>query len=595
MIKNWFQKNYNETSLEKKLLSQLNRNRLPNPKQLKYLNKFLNKQERLTLIIASVVFVVSFLFLSYSFVTNHLEVIPGSGGKYTEGSLITPSYINPIYNGSNITDDSLIKLIYSSLWQRDNNGSLSKDLVEDYQISEDQKTYTITITNKATWHSGETLTTADVLFTFNTIKDIRFKSPLRRYFLGVEAEIIDDTTIKFILVEPYSPFLELLTFGILPKHLWQDISPNNINLAQINIRPVGSGPYKFKSLSKDKNGNLKTYTLQLHKNYHKQQPLISEVNYKFFVSIEELFDALNNNRIDSANYLPNNFEEFILAPNSFNIHKIKQPQLIGVYFNLATTSILSDKSLRQALAHAINKEEIKNELYLNNADIANSPITDSSFAYTDQIRQYTYDPELAKKILTDSNWKLETNTNSTSTVTSLKKNGQVLEIELTTIDTEDGLKLAEKIATYWQAIGVKVTINSVDKNSFYTQVVKPKKYSVLIYNTFNTLNTDPYPFWDSSQVDTKGFNLSNYSNPNLDKLIESARVNNDIELREKNYHEFQKIISEELPAIFLLSPRHIYLQNKKIKGFNVNTISVPEDIYYNTINWYTEEKKSLKF
>jgi len=598
MLKTWFQKNYNKTSLEKKLLLHLNRSRTPNFKQLKYLNKFLNKQERIALASAVIIFVVSFVFLANNYLSHNLEVVASSGGKYIEGSLVPPSYINPLYSGSNTTDDSLSKLIYSSLWQRDQNGSLAKDLVEDYQVSEDQKVYTIKITKSAKWHSGEALSAEDILFTFNTIKDSRFKSPLRRFFVGVDCELIDSQTLTFTLKEPYAIFPELLTFGILPKHLWQDISPTNINLAQLNIRPVGSGPYKFQALTKDKNGNIKSYSLIVNKDYYRQAPYLHEIDYKFFASTEELFDALNNNRVDAINHLPNGVESLILTPNSFNFHQIKQAQLIGIYFNLDTNSILSDKALRQALAHAINKEELVRDLYQNKADLADSALPTISFGYSDQVKKYSYDPGLAQQILNKQSWKSSGDLSlsaSTSSVDYLKKNGQTLELTITVINNDENLKLAEKISSYWSAIGVKVVINAVDQNIFYSQIIKPKKYSILIYNTLNNLNSEPYPFWDSSQSGDKGFNLSNYNNPKIDKLLETARINNNLNLRANNYLEFQKIIAEELPVIYLLSPQHTYLQNKKIKGFNTKVISTPEDIYYNINSWYTVEKKSFKF
>jgi len=600
MPKMWHQKNYHESSLEKKLLSQLNRNRIPNLKQLKYLTKFLNPKERWLMGAALATLVISSLFLIYGFRATHLSVVADYGGKYFEGSLVTPSYINPLYYGTNTTDDSLSRLIFSALWRRDASGALEPDLVANYQISTDQKTYTIGLTKNAHWHSGEKVTSDDVIFTFNTIKDARYKSPYRKFFAGVDIEKLDDYSFKLTLKEAYAPFLELLSFGILPKHLWADISPNNISLAELNIKPVGSGPYKFKSLTKDKAGNIKQYSLVVNKDYYRTRPFIDEFDMKFFASTEEMIDALNNNRIDAVSYLPSEADKLVLAPNTYHWHQIKQPELSALYFNLQTQSILSDKALRQALAQAIDKSELIKQFYGGRAEIAHSPIPSCAFAYDDRVTKYAFDITAAKKLLADAGWKDTAVSSSASSTASsslnfLTKNNTTLEIKLTVIDSELELKLAEFIAQAWRQLGVKVEVLAVDKNIFYSQVIKPKNYSVLLYNTLNQLNSDPYVYWDSSQIADKGYNLSNYSNPKVDKLLQDARINNDLNLRLANYQAFQKIISDEIPAIFLTNPKYLYLQNKRIKGFTTTIVNASEDVFYNTTGWYIKEKKKIKF
>ncbi len=586
-------KEYNSGSLEKKLLSQFSRSRLPNLKQIKYLKRFLSKKEKWVLNISLIILVISAVFLFNKFWNNHLVITPKNGGNYIEGTLTAPSHINPLFFGLNSTDDDLVKLIYSSLWQRDKNGSLKQDLVTNLEVSADQKTYTVTITDKAKWQSGENLTVDDILFTFDTIKDSRFKSPWRRYFISVVTEKINDQQFKITLKEPYAPFLEYLTFGILPKHLWQDINPDSVNLAELNIKPVGSGPFEFKSLTKDKSGAIRTYNLKANKNYYLPTPHINEFAFKIFVSPEEIIDALNNNKIDSINYLPASYKKSILATNSYNFFELQQPELLALFFNLKKEGPTTSLKVRQAMALALNKQDIINQVYGTGASIADSPIPNCAFGYSPDITKYNYDTTKAKELLLSDGWKEITNASNSTTV--LQKSGQNLKVSITTINNEDDIKLANLIAENWKAIGIQTEIITEEKNSFYTQVIKPKNYNIILYSILNNLNSDPYAFWHSSQIDDKGYNLSNYSNTKIDRLLEESRMDGNLAKRQANYLQFQKTITEDEPAIFLANQNFLYIQSKKVKGFNTITISSPEDRLYGIGDWYLNEKKTLKF
>lgn len=586
-------KEYNSGNLEKKLLSQFGRTRLPNIRQFKYLKRFLSTKEKWFLNGSLVILIICSIFLLNKFWNNHLVITPQDGGNYIEGTLTAPSHINPLFFGLNSTDDDLVKLIFSSLWQRDKNGSLKPDLVTNFKVSPDQKTYTITITDKAVWQSGEKLTVEDVLFTIDTIKDSRYKSPWRRYFISVVTEKISDQQFTITLKEPYAPFLEYLTFGILPKHLWQDINPDSVNLAELNIKPVGSGPFEFKSLTKDKSGAIRIYNLKVNKNYYSPTPHIEEFSFKIFASPEEIIDALNNNKIDSINYLPAVYKKSILATNSYNFYELQQPELLALFFNLKKEGPTTSAKIRQAMALALNKQDIINQVYSTGANTADSPIPNCAFGYSSDITKYDYNIAKAKELLLSDGWKEVTS--ASSSITVLQKAGQNLKISITTINTEDNLKLANLIADNWKAIGIQAEIITEEKNSFYTQIIKPKNYTILLYSIFNNLNSDPYAFWHSSQIDDKGYNLSNYSNTKIDRLLEESRMDSNLTKRQANYLQFQKTITEDLPAIFLANKNFLYIQSKKVKGFNTITISSPEDRLYGIGDWYLNEKKTLKF
>ncbi|MFH1412973.1 MAG: ABC transporter substrate-binding protein [bacterium] len=572
---------YNGNNLDKKLVSNLAKSRIPSFKQLKYINKYLNNIELIILYVAIIIFAIGIVFVGAKFYNQNLEVQPETGGKYIEGMVGSPKYINPLYSSLNDVDADISSLIYSSLFKRDIHGYLTPDLVTDYKVSPDQKSYTIAIRDDVKWHNGEDLTVDDVVFTINSFKNIQYKSPLRYIFNGVDADKINDNTIQFILKEPYAPFMEFLTFGIMPQSLWQDVSPDNMTLAELNLKPVGSGPYKFKVFEKDKNGNIKDYTLEANKDYYEQAPYLKEIVFKFFVSQEEMLAVLNNNKIDAVSYMPLAYQEDIIAPNSFNFHQLSWPWITGLFFSGKQSYNLD---ARKALAYAINKTELVQEALNSQAQVIDSPILSNSFAYSNEISKYSYNPAKAKELLTKLGYKL------TDDKKWMAKNKKIFTIDITVADDDLNMTIAAKLAEYWEAVGIKTVIKSVPSRDLQA-MAQSGNFVAMLYGYKDLINPDPYSFWHSSQRES--MNIADYSNNKVDSLLEAARINNNLEARKANYAEFQKIITKELPIIFLYSSNYTYIQNKRIKGFDTDGINNPSDRFSNITNWYTKENKKF--
>jgi peptide/nickel transport system substrate-binding protein len=247
----------NQIDIDKKLVYSLSPRKIPTTKQFKYLNKFLSPRENLILKICFLIVVINLVYLGIVFFKNNFKNTPVAGGTYIEAIVGYPKSINPLYASSRDVDNDLSRLIYSSLFTYNSFGQLEKDLVENFEVSEDGKEYLMSIKGGVKWHDGQDLTANDVFFTFNLIQDERFNSPLRLELVGVNIEIVDEKTVKFILPEAYFSFPNLLTFGIMPEHIWGGVNPESVTLNDFNLKPIGSGPYKFKSLMRNKMGDLK--------------------------------------------------------------------------------------------------------------------------------------------------------------------------------------------------------------------------------------------------------------------------------------------------------------------------------------------------
>lgn len=563
-------KGVSQEDIDKKLVYALSPRKIPSSDQIRHLNKFLNPREFLIVKICLLVIVVNIIYLFAVFIRNHVRYLPVPGGEYIEGVVGYPKTINPLYAVNRDVDSDLSRLTYSSLFRYDQNGQLGNDLVDSVDISTDNKEYLIKIKSNVKWHNGNELTIDDVLFTFNLIKNPNYHSPLRSSLTSVAAEKVDDTTVKFTLAEPYSPFLELLTFGILPKNIWENINPNSAVLSDLNLKPVGSGPFKFKSLIKNKSGDLKEYRLVVNDDYYGQKPYLKNINFNFFVNYQEAVKALNGNQIMGLSYLPFNLRPELLAQNSLKLHELAQPQIVALFFNRDKNKTLADKDVRIALALALDKNQIIREIFSDVYRPVDGPILKESFAYNQAIKKYDYAPETAVSVIKD----------------------KPLTTVLTAVDVGSNVAVAEKIKAYWEKAGVKIELKAVSTEQA-ADIIKGRDFEILLYGEAVGGDPDVYAFWHSSQSGAKGLNLANYNNPTADKLLTEARATANLDERVAKYKKFQEIVTDDLPAIFLYSPIYTYAQSNNLNGFSGTMVVEPADRFSSVSDWYLKTKKKL--
>jgi len=627
--------------LNQKLVYGLSSSKIPNTKQLKHFRKVLNSKENKLINILLIFILVNLIFFASVFYKKGVESVPTFGGQYQEGLVGLPRYVNPLYSFSDV-DSDISLLIFSSLFKYNGNADLSLDLIKNYAISDNGKIYNFTIKEDVKWHDGEKLTVDDIVFTFQAILNPEFRSPWLAVFQGIEVEKIDDYNFKIVLDKPYSGFTELLSFGILPQHLWQNINPATANLAELNLKPIGSGPYKFKSLIKNKLGEIKSYNLQANQLYYNQVPYIKDVVFKFYPNFNALIAALNNDEIEGASYLSPGFENNVIATNSLNFHKLLLNQVNAIFFNQAENEALASLDLRKALALAIDKEKMVNESLNLNAIRAKGPLPASSLAFKEDLNTYRFNQVEAEKLIQEAGWNLQIisrddvdrmdnleeenliegeeigasdesgpeNKNDTSwqeiknlaETTGLELIGkwrykeeddkkQYLIITLTVPKEEISLKLSNEIKNYWQELGVRTIINEVKMEEIQKNIIDNKNFEAIIYGEMFGFNPDPYTYWHSEEK----LNISNYSNEEVDKLLENIRISFNQEEKIESYHSFQEKINQDVPAIFLYSSFYIYPQNKKIKNFNTSSIIEPRDRLANISSWYIKTKNKLSF
>lgn len=560
----------NQGDLDRKLVYTFSPRKIPTGSQIKHLKKFLNPREYLIVKICALVILINLIYLGAVYIKSHLQYSPVAGGEYIEGVVGYPRTINPLYAVNRDVDGDLSRLLYSSLFKYDENGNLGNDLANDVTISPDNKEYLIKIKDNVKWHNGSRLTVDDIIFTLSLIQNPDYHSPLRGSLATTGVEKIDDVTIKFSLVQPYAPFLELLTFGILPEKLWSNISPSGAVLSDLNLKPIGSGPFKFKSLVKDSGGNLKDYYLAVNNDYYGLVPYLKSINFKFFNDYPEAIKALNDNKIIGLGYLPFDFRKELLAKNSLRLHELIQPKIVSLFLNESKNKSLSDKEVRVALAQALDKDRVISEVFAGLYQRVDGPILPQSFAYNEAITKYNYNPEGAIVVI----------------------KAKPLTTALTVIDSGSNVAVAEKIKAYWEAVGIKVSIKIISSEQA-ANIIKDRDFEILLYGEAVGGDPDLYAFWHSSQIGSKGLNLSNYNNSAVDKLLVDARNTTKIADRVAGYKKFQEIITDNLPAIFLYSPTYTYVQSQELNGFSGTMTIEPGDRFASVNKWYLKTNKKL--
>ncbi|MDP2683572.1 MAG: ABC transporter substrate-binding protein [bacterium] len=570
-----------QADLDKKLVFSLAKKRFPSWKQIQYLPQYLSGKERLIIRGLLILIIISLGFLVVRFYQRHILYLPQDGGNYVEALVGQPSYINPVLAQSDI-DRDLTKLIYSGLFKYNENLEIEPDLADRYEISEDKKTYTIYLKPDILWHNGNSLLADDVLYTFEIIKDTEFNSPYASSFQGVELQRIDDHTISFTLPEPFAPFLSNLTVGILPGHIWNDVGPTNFRLAEYNTKPVGSGPYKFKELIKDREGTIKSYKIERNINYYSKQSYLDEISFKFYPDFESAINAINNNNVDGASYLPTNLKEN-LTHKKTTIHELQLPQYTAVFFN-QKNSLFKNEDLNKALSLGTNKERILLEALQGQGIIVDAPILEGFLGYHPDIEKFNYDPTRAAAVLDEQGWKVPEDGGLR------QKDGSILQFSLTTVDQSEYLKTAEILIENWEAINVGVELKIMNPSRVDKEVIKPRNYEAFLYGEILGSDPDPYAFWHSSQSLNGGLNLSSYFNKEVDTLLEAARQTDNIDERSQKYIEFQNLLIADMPAIFLYSPIYDYPVTEKLHGIDTKRISVPSDRFNGVEDWYSNTK-----
>lgn len=524
--------------------------------------------------------------------------IPTHGGSISEGIVGSPRFINPLLAISD-ADRDLSALVFSGLLRADTDGTLTPDLAEKYEISPDGLTYTVTLRNDAKFQDGTPLTADDVIFTIQKAQDPDIKSSKRAEWEGVTVEKVSDYVIKFHLPRAYYPFIENLTLGIIPKHLWTEENAEEFTFSLKNINPVGAGPFKIKNVVKNDKGIPTEYDLVSFSQYVGGEPYIKNVRIKLYPSEEEMLSAWKKGEVDSMGGISPEEAPSLISAGA-KIETLKLPRVYGVFLNQNQAPIFTDKTVRQALDMVVDKDKLVKDVLQGYGSVLYGPLPQSILGTSEPVSSSTTvifnqsasstDPiTKARNLLAKSGWILNKTTNILEKTVKTKKGTTVtpLEFSISAPNIPELKDAANFVSESWNALGAKTDVKLFELSDLSQNVIRPRKYDTLLFGQIIGRNPDLFAFWDSSQRNDPGYNIALYANSKVDKLLADARAVQNQDAQNAIIQKIYTEIDNDVPAIFLYTPDYLYVVSKNVKGFISGSIASPSERFADIAKWYT--------
>lgn len=518
---------------------------------------------------------------------------PVQGGVYTEALIGNIQRLNPLLDAANSVDRDVNKLIFSGLVKFDSRGIPKPDLAEAIGVSQDGLLYNITLKPDLVWHDGEDLTTKDILFTIELIRNGGEFIPadVRALWDSVEVYLFDDQNMQLKLPEAYAPFMDYLSFGVLPQHQFEGMDINEIAESTLNLQPVGSGPYQFNELLME-GSTISGIRLLANEDYAGEVPFIQEIVFRFYPDASSAYQAYVQGLVQGISEIPADLLPQVLTNNEINIYTGRLPRISLVLLNLNDTGVpfFQEVEVRKALLLGMNRHAIISEMLNGQAIVANGVILPGTWAYNDNILEVGYDPQLASDTLKNAGYVVAGEENLVRA-----KEEVALSFVLSYPDDDLHHGIAQMVAENWKAIGVDVTLEAVPPDVFLSEKLEPRAYQAALVdlNLSRTPDPDPYPFWDLGQAES-GQNYSQWNNRLASDSIEQARVTSDLGERSRLYHNFQAIFAEELPALPLYYPVYNCAVSKQILGVTMGPLFDTSDRLTTVNTWYLTTSRNQK-
>ena len=554
--------------------------------------KKLRWQILVVLITLAIVAVLLYTQQSAPVTGNVIQQQPEQGGVYTEGLVGSLGRLNPLLDWNNAADRDVDKLLFSGLVRFDERGLPHADLAESWGVSQDGTIYNFTIRPNAVWHDGTPVTSDDVIFTIEMMKSAGSLYPqdIKDLWSRVEITQLNEKNLKFTLPEPYVPFIDYLTFGVIPKHLLKSVPPDQMANAEFNINPVGTGPYQFDQLIVE-NGQIMGVVLNISTNYYGTPPFIEQVVFRYYPTSAAAFDAYQQGEVFAVGRITSDVLNSALEEPNLLMYTSRLPQMGYILFNLNNpeTTFMQDANFRRALMLGLNRPSIINSVMQGQAVVSDSPILPNSWAYFDGIEKFEYDPNGAIDLLKAEGYVIPAGGGDVRA-----KDGVPLAFTMVHPDDEVHTRIAQAIQTQWARIGVRVELQPqpYDQLVLTTLTTHTFQAALVDINLARTPDPDPYPFWHQAEA-VGGQNYSGWDNRAASEYLEQARVTADYSLRAKLYRNFQVVFAKELPALPLYVPVYSYAVDSQVQGVQVGPLYEPSDRLNTFTSWYLLTRRAL--
>jgi peptide/nickel transport system substrate-binding protein len=494
----------------------------------------------------------------------------------TIGSLADAKRLLPLLATDSASGD-ISGWIFNGLTKYDKDIKITGDLAESWDVSSDGLQIIFHLRKNVLWHDGVEFTADDVIFTYKKVTDPQVPTPYSSTYGPVEkVEILDKYTVKVVYKEPYAPALESWGMGIIPKHM---LEGKDITEEYYNRFPIGTGPYTLKEWVTGQK-----IVLEAFDDYFEGRPEVDRYIARVIPDTATMFLELKFGGIDFMGLTP---PQYKLQANTefFNnyFQKFRYPSFGFTYlgYNLLDQRF-SDKRVRQAITHAINKKDIIEGVLLGYGTPCTGPFPPESWAYNPAVKDLKYNPEISRKLFEEAGWRKGPSG-------LLEKDGKPFEFTVLVNQGNDArLKTAQIIKENLKTVGIKMNIKVLEWQAMLHEFIDKKRFEAIIMGWALSRDPDIFDIWHSSKTKEGEFNFISYKNYEVDKLLLEGRRTFDMEKRKKIYHRIHEILVNEQPYTFLYVPDALPVLHKRFKGVK----KAPLGIWYDFIHWHVPKNKA---
>jgi len=373
--------------------------------------------------------------------------------------------------------------------------------------------------------------------------------------------------------------------------LLESIPADQLASTDFNLKPIGSGPYKFDRLIVS-GGQVTGVVLVVNNDYYVQPPFIEQVVFRYYPASAAALDAYKQGEVLGISQLTNDVLESALMESTLSVYTSRLPQLGLVFLNLNNPSVefLQNEKIRRALLLGINRNIIVSHILNGQAIIADGPILPGSWAYYDEIEHFDYDPDASIVLLKDEGYVIPAGGGEVRA-----KESQFLNFSMVHPDDAIHTQIAQSIQSDLAIIGVKVDLVPVPYDSLVNDYLTPRNYQAALadINTTRTPDPDPYLFWHQSEA-TGGQNYSQWDNRTASEFIETARITADFAERARLYRNFQVVFVKDMPSLPLYFPVYSYGVDAQVQGVQVAPLYDTSDRLSLINEWYLVTRRSLE-
>lgn len=502
-----------------------------------------------------------------------------ASGQVIVGLSQEPTVFHPLMPGIEV-DAGVYYNLFSTLWGVDETGTYFPILatevptVENGGISEDGKTWTVMLRDDVTWHDGEAFSADDVKFTLDLIMQENFNADSRQgHELVTDFQVVSPTEVSWTMETAYAPYIAILarTF-IVPKHILE--GAEDPNKTDFNNNPVGTGYYMWEERIPGDH-----LTLTANPNYFGEGPNIKTLVFKYIPDLNVMYTQFKTGEIDFTGIqgiTANHYAEAKEVPDRV-VDVSPSTSIENIWFNHEYEQF-QDKAVRQALYYGMDKESIIADVYYGLPTGSESYLPEQSWAYNPDLPAHEYNPEKAIELLEGAGW-VDSDGDGIR-----EKDGVKLSF---TNSTTAGNQVREQAQVYlqqtWQEIGVQLEIKNMPAAVVWGEYYNQSQFQSLMVGIFYGIGADP-DVLRRFHTDADA-NYVQYSNPELDKLLEKGVTTVDREERKKIYADIQAYLREEL--VFLPIFQYADIQGRKagLAGFVANPFTESDCWNVNTWRW----------